>query len=116
MKKLTFAITDAQREQNGALFRQRGNRVGGDVYLNRMINLHRATEHAAGLRGDPLEVDEAEMELVIRAARSMLALDRKTDYAGIQEEMDWIRRTDPPAGIPRKEHWVRALLRFGKDE
>ncbi len=75
------------------------------------MNLHRAEEHAATLRGDPDEVDSAEMALVLEAGRRMLARDRKTNYGGIVEEMEDIRRTRPPEGIPKKEHFLVALFR-----
>ena len=114
MKKLTFSITETQRTEFRGLFRQKGVHQRGEVYLDRLINLHFAEEHAAALRGDKDELDSAEAALVIRAGQAMLARNPRTNYAGLIEEMEDIRRTNPPAGIPKKEHWLRALLRFGE--
>jgi hypothetical protein len=109
MKRLTLAITDEQRAKLRFVFRGTGK---GAPYLDRLVHLHRAEESAAALRGSPDELDSAEMALVLQAADQMLARNRRTDYAGILEEMDEIRRTDPPPGIPKKKNWLFSLLSF----
>lgn len=112
MKPLQIAITDGDKQRFRAVFRQRDGRVDGETYLQRLVYLHRAQVEAAKIRGDPDELDSAEADLVLKAAERLLARDRRTDFGEILREMETVRRTDPPPGIPKKRHWISALLSF----